>query len=87
MDDDQRHDRVLLKLRTRDLPVDDPLKIWAGPSMGGPCDVCGEPIASPAEYELDFAGGLTVRFDRACYALWQSLRTQPGVLKSRRQVS
>jgi hypothetical protein len=56
------------------LPAADPVKLWAGPSMGKPCTACGETIGSATEYELDFPAGVTVLFHPRCYAIWNEER-------------
>ena len=55
-------------------PVDDPVKLWAGPSMGKPCSICGDMIRAVTEYELDFAPPLTLLLHPRCYAIWNEER-------------
>jgi hypothetical protein len=53
------------------LPKDKP-KIFAGASIGGTCDLCGQAIdAGQVEYEAEF-DAVTVRLDRSCFSMWQS---------------
>ena len=46
--------------------------IFAGPSKGAICDICGQGIpAGAVEYEVEFEA-LTLRVDRSCFSMWQS---------------
>lgn len=56
------------------LPTDDPIKLWAGPSMAKACSCCGEIISTATEYELEFSGTLTILFHPRCYAIWNEER-------------
>ena len=74
MDDALVRERVRELLLANRLPGDDPIKLWAGPSMGKPCTACGETISTSTEYELDFPGGLTILLHPRCYAIWNEER-------------
>jgi hypothetical protein len=74
VDDAQVRERVRELLDARRLPSDDPVKLWAGPSMGKPCGACGETIRTVTEYELDFAPTLTILLHPRCYAIWNEER-------------
>jgi hypothetical protein len=67
-------ERVREMLATGRLPSADPVKLWAGPSMGKPCSVCGESIRTATEYELDFTPPLTLLLHPHCYAIWNEER-------------
>ena len=74
LDDAQVRERVRGLLASGRLPSEDPLKLWAGPSMAKPCSCCGEIISTATEYELDFSGTLTILFHPRCYAIWNEER-------------
>lgn len=74
LDDAQVRQRVRELLASGRLPTDDPLKLWAGPSMAKPCSCCAELINTATEYELDFSGTLTILFHPRCYAIWNEER-------------
>lgn len=74
MDDALVRERVRELLASGRLPADDPVKLWAGPSMGKPCSACGERIQTPTEYELDFAPTRTLLLHPRCYAIWNEER-------------
>jgi hypothetical protein len=74
LDDAQIRQRVRELLASGRLPSDDPLKLWAGPSMAKPCSCCGELISTATEYELDFSGTVTTLFHPRCYAIWNEER-------------
>jgi hypothetical protein len=67
-------ERVREMLATHRLPSNDPVKLWAGPSMGKPCSACGETIDTATEYELDFAPTVTILLHPRCYAIWNEER-------------
>jgi hypothetical protein len=68
-------ERVREMLATRQLPAGDTVKLWAGPSMGKPCTICGETIRTATEYELDFAAPVvTLLLHPRCYAIWNEER-------------
>jgi hypothetical protein len=78
---EERVDDVLVRERVREmlatgrLPAGDPAKLWAGPSMGKPCTICGETIRTATEYELDFAPPvLTLLLHPRCYEIWNEER-------------
>jgi len=77
VDDSLVRERVREMLATSRLPASDPVKLWAGPSMGKPCYACGETIRTATEYELDFAPALTILLHPRCYAIWNEER-RPG---------
>ncbi len=74
LDDAQVRERVRGLLTSGRLPGEDPVKLWAGPSMAKPCSCCGEIISTATEYELDFSGTLTILFHPRCYAIWNEER-------------
>jgi hypothetical protein len=74
VDDALVRERVREMLAANRLPADDPVKLWAGPSMGKPCYVCGETIRTATEYELDFVPALTILLHPRCYAIWNEER-------------
>lgn len=74
MDDALVRERVREMLATGRIPSTDPVKLWAGPSMGKPCSVCGETIRTATEYELDFTPPLTLLLHPPCYAIWNEER-------------
>jgi hypothetical protein len=74
VDDALVRERVREMLAANRLPADDPVKLWAGPSMGKPCSACGETIRTATEYELDFAATLTILLHPLCYAIWNEER-------------
>ena len=78
MDDALVRERVREMLAARRLPSADPVKLWAGPSMGKPCTACGETIGSTTEYELDFTDNVTVLLHPRCYAIWNEERRRGG---------
>jgi hypothetical protein len=80
LDDVHVRQRLRELLASRRIPADDPVKLWAGPSMTKPCSACGEIIGTVTEYELDLPGPLTVVFHPRCYAIWneERKRQQPG---------
>ena len=67
-------ERVRAMLASGRLPSVDPVKLWAGPSLGKPCTVCGETIHTATEYELDFTPPLTLLLHPRCYAIWNEER-------------
>jgi hypothetical protein len=77
VDDALVRERVREMLATSRLPAGDPVKLWAGPSMGKPCSVCGETIRTATEYELDFVPTRTILLHPRCYAIWNEER-RPG---------
>ena len=77
MDDALVRERVREMLATGQLPAGDPVKLWAGPSMGKPCTICGETIRTATEYELDFASPVvTLLLHPRCYAIWNEERAR-----------
>ena len=75
MEDAVVRERVREMLATRQVPTGDPAKLWAGPSMGKPCTICGETIRTTTEYELDFASPpVTLVLHPRCYAIWNEER-------------
>jgi hypothetical protein len=82
VDDALVRERIREMLAARRLPAADPVKLWAGPSMGKPCNACGETIRTATEYELDFVPTLTLLLHPRCYAIWNEERrrgTAPSV--------
>jgi hypothetical protein len=74
VEDAQVRERVREMLSGGRLPSAEPVKLWAGPSMGKPCSVCGESIRTSTEYELDFTPPLTLLLHPHCYAIWNEER-------------
>ena len=75
MEDAQVRERVREMLAGGQLPSADPAKLWAGPSMGKPCSVCGESIRTATEYELDSTSPpVTLLLHPHCYAIWNEER-------------
>ena len=64
------------KVLTGTLRPDEPLKLWAGPGVGGPCSVCDEPILrSQTEYELQYYDDRPpTRLHVRCHSLWETER-------------
>ena len=83
MDDAQVRERVRELLVAGRLPADDPIKLWAGPSMAKTCSCCGETISTATEYELDFSGTLTILFHPRCYAIWNEERKRASETRRR----
>jgi hypothetical protein len=71
-------DVVRDKLDAGTLPLNDPVKLWAGQGSGRLCALCEQPILkSQAEYEPQYDDGLpAVRFHRGCHGLWEAERQQ-----------
>ena len=60
------------KIANGHLPTQHPHKVWVGNGNGHRCDGCDETIAATdLEHELDFAGGVTLRFHVQCAAIWR----------------
>lgn len=76
MDDTPLRTVARAKIADGTLPRHDPVRTWAGPGIGQPCAVCGQPIPrSDTEYELQFANDTaTLRFHRRCQAAWDAAR-------------
>jgi hypothetical protein len=87
LEDAEVRQRVRQLLVSRRIPGDDPHKLWAGPSMGKPCTACGELIRTTTEYELDFAGTITVLLHPRCYAIWNEERKRARPASSAGQAS
>jgi len=64
------------------LPLDAPVKLWAGLGSGQRCSVCEQPIlAAQAEYEPQYDDGRAViRFHAGCHGLWEAERRRRGYL-------
>ena len=63
------------KLASGALPRANPTRVWG--SMSGkrsPCAGCGEHIVDEAEYEVEFADGVSLVLHRICYGIWDSER-------------
>ena len=86
MDDTLVRERVREMLAVNRLPADEPAKLWAGPSMGKPCNACGETIRTATEYELDFPT-LTILLHPRCYAIWNEERRRGTASASAEQAS
>jgi hypothetical protein len=81
VDEPVLRERARQKMRRGTLPSDSEARVWAGPGLGLPCDVCDQPIErDDLEYELEFATDparppQAYRFHRRCHAAWQLERT------------
>jgi hypothetical protein len=66
------------KLDAGTLPLDAPVKLWAGQGSGQPCMICEQPIlASEPEYETEYDdddGRRAMRFHAGCHAVWEEER-------------
>jgi hypothetical protein len=78
LDDAQVRERVRQLLTSGRLPAEDPVKLWAGPSMAKPCFCCVETISTATEYELDFRDTPGILFHPRCYAIWNEERKRVG---------
>jgi hypothetical protein len=59
------------------LPSDPPEKCFVGKGTSRPCDGCDEVITpEEIEYELDIAGGRTLRFHVKCLEVWHAARAE-----------
>ena len=69
-------DLVREKLHAGTLPLDDPLKVWAGIGSGNPCSACERPILqSQTEYDVQYYDGRPpVRLHVGCHGLWEGER-------------
>ena len=58
------------------LPVDHPVRLWAGKGSGRTCAACGQPIqTSEQEYEPQYDDGRPILlFHSECHALWEAER-------------
>jgi hypothetical protein len=70
------------KLNAGILPLDDPVRTWAGFGSGKQCSVCEQPIQpSQTEYELRYDTRAPLRFHVVCHGRWdgerRSTRYQP----------
>jgi hypothetical protein len=67
---------VRRKLDDGRLPLDGPVRTWAGYGRGSPCSVCEELIGpAQVEYEVESGSqGLAHRFHVSCHALWEAER-------------
>jgi hypothetical protein len=74
------------KLDAAVLPVDRPVKLWAGLGTGELCTVCERPILpAQAEYEPQYDDGRpTIRLHMGCYGLWQTELIRRGYLRAYR---
>jgi hypothetical protein len=70
-------ERVRRLLRDAELPADDPVRVWAGPSRGRVCCCCDEGIRTVTEYEVDFSADRRLYFHPRCYAIWKDARREP----------
>jgi hypothetical protein len=87
VDDALVRERVREMLASQRLPSADPVKLWAGPSMGKPCSACGETIRTTTEYELDFVPALVLLFHPRCYAIWNEERRRGSASPSAEHAS
>ena len=67
------------RLQRGELPRDKCQVTWFGPGVGEPCNLCGRPVSrTEIECECEQAGGDTLRFHQACFAIWDEERQLPG---------
>jgi len=67
-----------IRLSTGALPREKCQVTWFGPGAGQPCDLCRRPMTrTEIECECEQAGGPTLRFHQACFAIWDDERRQP----------
>jgi hypothetical protein len=78
MDEDTHMDEPSLRREARVriqqgvLPIEEPIRTWAGPGAGKPCSLCDRPIPkSETEFELEFRDAPDLRFHTMCHASWQ----------------
>ena len=63
------------KLATGTLPLEDPVKLWAGHGRGQPCAACEQPILeAQVEYEPQYEGRQPIRLHAGCHGLWEAER-------------
>ena len=63
------------------LPLEAPVKLWAGKGRGAPCTACDEPILrTQAEYEPQYDGRAPIRLHIGCHGLWEAERRRRGYL-------
>jgi len=68
---------IRARLHSGALPAVAPTRILGGkPSDGAACGGCGESLGNGIEYEAAFADGVTVRFHRVCYGIWEEERAR-----------
>jgi hypothetical protein len=74
-------DIIREKLDAGMLPVNSPVKLWAGEGTGRICAACDEPILkSQVEYEPQYNDGAVIRFHAGCHGLWEAERCRRGYL-------
>ena len=66
---------IRAKLAEGALPRTPGTKVWGSTANGASCMGCGEAIRG-TEYEVEFAGAVSVRFHRTCYGIWDHERLQ-----------
>jgi hypothetical protein len=61
------------KLHAGVLPLDDPLKVWAGIGSGDACSACEKPILrAQTEYEVQYYDERPpIRLHVECYGVWE----------------
>ena len=70
------------RLASGGLPSVAPSKVWGSiDGKSGACAGCGEKLDGGTEYEVEFAGTVSVRFHRVCYGIWEEerLKLKPGI--------
>ena len=66
------------------LPLEEPVKLWAGKGRDAPCTACDDPILrAQVEYEPQYDGRSPIRLHRACHGLWEAERRRRGYLPFR----
>jgi hypothetical protein len=66
------------------LPARSPDRVWGGPGVGAPCEVCGSPITKDdkefqIEFEQEGGGGLDkFHVHIRCFAAWEFERKRPA---------
>ena len=73
---------IRTKLASGALPLMAPTKVWGSvDGKQGACAGCGEALKGGTEYEVEFAGAVSLRFHRVCYGIWEEerLKVKPGI--------
>jgi len=66
---------VRAKLNAGILPLEDPVRRWAGFGSGKQCSLCEQPIQpSHTEYELRFENREALQFHVVCHDVWDGER-------------
>jgi hypothetical protein len=73
-------DKIRARIDTGGLPLERPLKVYAGHGTSETCDGCGETIyPTQVEHELTYPDGRAYHLHFGCAALWDAeLRRRGG---------